>query len=145
MRMSCWFLPSVVTLLSGAAAGLSADPPKEAAPPRVSAKGLAEEFEKDAAAAKKKYAARARFTLLGDVAEVEGKQVRLRTGSKVRIVLKAKEVRGGVGAGKGGMALTASARVKSFDGKEVVVECEGVVVAPRLDLPGGTDPFFGPP
>jgi hypothetical protein len=119
-----------------------ARPPKKEAPPAVSAEGLAREFEKDPAAARKKYAAEANLTLLGNVTEVKGKEVRLQTGSKVRVLLKAKEVRGGVEAGKEGMALTASARVKSFDGKEVVVECEEVVVAPRIDLPQGINPFF---
>jgi hypothetical protein len=134
-----------VTLLSWTAAGLSANLPKEPAPPSVSAAGLAKEFEKDADAAKKKYAPDTTITLLGNVTEVKGKEVRLQTDSKVRIVLKAKEVRGGVEAGKEGMALTASARVKSFDGKEVVVECEEVMVAPRLELPKGINPFLAPP
>lgn len=144
MRMS-WFLTSVVTLLSWTAAGVPADPPKKAAPPGVSAEGLAREFEKDAAAARKKYAAGAKIILLGNVAEVKAKEVRLETGPKVRVVLKAKEVRGGAEAGKPAMAFTASARVKSFDGKEVVVECDEVVVAPRIDLPRGLDPFLGAP
>jgi hypothetical protein len=142
---SCLFLASLVTVLSWTADGLSADPPKKAATRGVSAAELAKDFEKDAAAAKKKYSAEVSFTLLGNVAEVHGKEVRLRTGSKVRIVLKAKEIRGGAETGKERMALTASARVKSFDGREVVVECEVVVVAPRLELPQGINPFLGSP
>jgi hypothetical protein len=143
--MLCWCLASVVTLLSWAAAGLPADPPKKAAPTGVSAEALAKEFEKDAVAAKKKYPADVKITLTGVVAEVKGEEVRLKTGSKVGIVLKAKLVRRSEERDKEGMALTTSARVKSFDGKEVVVECEGVVVAPRLELPQGINPFFGPP
>jgi hypothetical protein len=140
--MPCWYLTSVVTLLSWTAASMPAGNQKKAASPAVSAEGLAKEFEKDGAAAKKKYTAEASITLLGKVAEVKGKEVRLHTGSKVRIVLKAREVRGAVEMGKEAMALTVSARVKSFDGKEVVIECDEVMVAPRLELPQGINPFL---
>jgi hypothetical protein len=145
LRITCGFLASIATLLCWIAAGLLADPPKQSAPAGVSAAGLAKEFETDAAAARSKYAAAARITLLGNVAEVKGREVRLQTGSPVRIVVKAKEVRGGAEAGTERMALTASARVKSFDGQEVVVECEELVVSPRLELPQGINPFLEPP
>jgi hypothetical protein len=138
------FLASIVILLSWTLSSLPADPQKKATTVGVSAEGLAKEFEKDPDAAKRKYTADASITLLGKVAEIKGKELRLHSGSKVRCVLKAKVIRGGVESGKEGMALTASARVKSFDGKEVVVECEEVVVAPLFELNQGVNPVLKP-